>query len=109
MCALPRMHTHARGGSRSVSVISTEDDMRYVAMMFTLLVSMLAIAMPAFAQSLPGSLVSIPTSDGYQLQAYVAVPSGGGPFPLVVMPSSWSESDVEYIGEANKLARDGFI
>ncbi|WP_284322447.1 CocE/NonD family hydrolase [Dyella acidisoli] len=83
--------------------------MRYVAMVFTLLVSMLAVNAPAKAQSLPGSLVSIPTADGYQLQAYVAVPSGSGPFPLVVMPSSWSESDTEYVGEANKLASDGFI
>ncbi|WP_230473538.1 alpha/beta fold hydrolase [Dyella choica] len=61
------------------------------------------------AQSLPGSLVSIPTSDGYQLQAYVAVPQGNGPLPLVVMPSSWAENDAEYVGEANHLANDGFI
>lgn len=83
--------------------------MRHMVMAFTLLVSMLAMTLPAAAQSLPGSLVSIPASDGYQLQAYVAVPSGSGPFPLVVMPSSWSESDTEYVGEANKLAGDGFI
>lgn len=83
--------------------------MRYVAMVFTLLVAMLAMTMPTFAQSLPGSLVSIPTTDGYQLQAYVAVPAGSGPFPLVVMPSSWGVTDVEYVGEANSLASDGFI
>ena len=81
--------------------------MRYVAMAFIWLVAMLAE--PAMAQSLPGALVSIPTPDGYQLQAYVAVPSGSGPFPLVVMPSSWSESDTEYVGEANRLASDGFV
>lgn len=81
--------------------------MRYVAMAFTWLIAMLAV--PAMAQSLPGALVSIPTPDGYQLQAYVAVPSGSVPFPLVVMPSSWSESDTEYVGEANRLAGDGFV
>gem|GEM_PF-6969858 len=61
--------------------------MRYVAMMVTLLVALMMTASAA-AQGLPGSLVSIPTSDGYRLQAYVAVPQGNGPFPLVVMPSA---------------------
>lgn len=82
--------------------------MRYVAMVATLLVALTRMA-PVAAQSLPGSLVSIPTSDGYQLQAYVAVPSGHGPFPVVLMPSSWGLNEAEYIGEANNLAADGFI
>ena len=82
--------------------------MRYVATVVTLLVA-LAMMAPAAAQSLPGSLVSIPTSDGYQLQAYVAVPPGNGPFPVVLMPSSWGLDEAEYIGEANNLAADGFI
>lgn len=83
--------------------------MRCIAMLFAVLLSCVLVIAPAAAQVLPGSLVSIPTSDGYQLQAYVAVPAGPGPFPLVVMPSSWAESDSEYVGEANSLAGDGFI
>ncbi|MBE1160537.1 X-Pro dipeptidyl-peptidase [Dyella sp. 7MK23] len=70
---------------------------------------MLALAVPAAAQTLPGTSTSIPTPDGYQLQAYVAVPSGSGPFPLVVMPSSWGENYTEYVGEANALAGDGYV
>jgi predicted acyl esterase len=83
--------------------------MRHTAALFTLLAS--AIATAATAQTLPGTETSIPTLDGYQLQAYVAVPTGqgNGPFPLVVMPSSWSDSYTEYVGEANVLANDGYV
>jgi predicted acyl esterase len=83
--------------------------MRHIAALFTVLASTLALTAPVAAQSLPGSLATIPTPDGYQLQAYVAVPSGSGPFPLVVMPSSWASSYTEYVGEANVLANDGYV
>lgn len=83
--------------------------MRHSVVLFALLASSVALAVPAAAQSLPGSMASIPTPDGYQLQAYVAVPSGSGPFPLVVMPSSWASSYTEYVGEANVLANDGYV
>ncbi|GLQ95834.1 alpha/beta hydrolase family protein [Dyella mobilis] len=85
--------------------------MRHAAVSFVLLASMFVLGAPAQAQSLPGTLTSISTPDGYQLQAYVAVPSGqgGGPFPLVVMPSSWASSYTEYVGEANVLANDGYV
>jgi predicted acyl esterase len=66
-------------------------------------------SLPVAAQGLPGSLQSIPTPDGYQLQAYVSVPTGSGPFPVIVMPSSWGVSYAEYVGEANNLANDGYI
>jgi predicted acyl esterase len=71
----------------------------------------IALAAPVAAQSLPGTSASIPTPDGYQLQAYVAVPSGqgNGPFPLVVMPSSWGDTSSEYVGEANLLANNGYV
>jgi predicted acyl esterase len=83
--------------------------MRHTAALLTVLASTMALSAPAAAQSLPGTATSIPTPDGYQLQAYVAVPAGGGPFPLVVMPSSWSENYTEYVGEANLLANDGYV
>lgn len=69
-------------------------------------------ARPSAAQLLPGTLHTIPTVDGYVLEAYVAVPAAGhgaGPFPLVVMPSSWTASYTEYVGLANVLASDGYI
>ena len=71
-----------------------------------------AIAIPpASAQSLPGSLHAIPTTDGYQLNAYVSVPTGqgNGPFPVIVMPSSWGLGYIEYVGAANTWANDGYI
>ena len=85
--------------------------MRHLATLLTMLASTMALAAPAAALSLPGTSTSIPTADGYQLQAYVAVPSGqgSGPFPLVVMPSSWGVNDIEYVGEANLLANDGYV
>jgi predicted acyl esterase len=88
-----------------------EGDMRHTVISLVGLASMMVLGAPAAAQNLPGTLTSIPTSDGYQLQAYVAVPSGqgSGPFPLVVMPSSWASSYTEYVGEANVLANDGYV
>jgi predicted acyl esterase len=83
--------------------------MRKVAALFALSLLAIAAVTPVAAQSLPGTLQSIPTVDGYQLQAYVSVPQGSGPFPLIVMPSSWGLSYVEYVGEANNLANDGYI
>src|SRR5580698_8202001 len=96
-------------GVTFVSCISTEDGMHKVAALFALSLLTMAGALPVAAQSLPGTLQSIPTVDGYQLQAYVSVPQGSGPFPLIVMPSSWGLSYVEYVGEANNLANDGYI
>ncbi|QAU25255.1 X-Pro dipeptidyl-peptidase [Dyella sp. M7H15-1] len=83
--------------------------MRYTAVLFTLLAS--AMATTVMAQSLPGTVTSIATPDGYQLQVYVAVPAGrgSGPFPLVVMPSSWGVNYAEYVGEANVLAHGGYV
>ncbi|GAB2593091.1 CocE/NonD family hydrolase [Dyella jejuensis] len=71
----------------------------------------MAATAPVAAQSLPGTVTSIPTPDGYQLNAYVSVPAGqgNGPFPLVVMPSSWGFSYTEYVGEANLLASNGYV
>lgn len=83
--------------------------MRHSVVLLTLLASSVAWAAPAAAQSLPGTMASILTPDGYRLQAYVAVPAGSGPFPLVVMPSSWGLSYTEYVGEANMLANDGYV
>lgn len=46
--------------------------------------------------------VQIP-SGGVDLAAIVLTPAGDGPFPLLVMPSSWAVDDLEYVGAAAKL------
>ncbi len=52
----------------------------------------------------------IPGVDGILLGAVVLTPTGqgDGPFPLVVMPSSWGVPNVEYVGQGTKLATAGF-
>ncbi len=85
--------------------------MRKFASLFTLFVLAMTMVLPTSAQTLPGSIQSIATPDGFQLGAYVSVPTGhgSGPFPLIVMPSSWGISYIEYVGQANVLANDGYI
>lgn len=85
--------------------------MRYLLCLCIVLL-MVSARPSAAAQLLPGTLHTIPTVDGHTLEAYVAVPaagSGAGPFPLVVMPSSWTASYNEYVGLANALANGGYI
>ncbi|MFI6833529.1 CocE/NonD family hydrolase [Kribbella sp. NPDC050241] len=52
----------------------------------------------------------IPGAGGTGIGAVVLTPTGqgDGPFPLVVMPSSWGVPNVEYVGQGAKLARSGF-
>ncbi|MFC9693192.1 CocE/NonD family hydrolase [Kribbella sp. NPDC056951] len=47
---------------------------------------------------------------GIQIGAVVLTPTGqgSGPFPLVVMPSSWGVPNLEYVGQGSKLAKSGF-
>ena len=64
-------------------------------------------------QSAPGFSTSyerIPGADGIGIGAVVLTPTGqgDGPFPLVVMPSSWGVPNVEYVGQGAKLAKSGF-
>lgn len=53
----------------------------------------------------------IPSWDGTELGAMVLVPQGqgSGPFPLVVMPASWSLPNLEYVGRAAQMASDGYV
>lgn len=64
-------------------------------------------------QTAPGFSTSyerIPGAGGIPLGAVVLTPTGqgDGPFPLVVMPSSWGVPNVEYVGQGAKLATSGF-
>jgi putative CocE/NonD family hydrolase len=71
------------------------------------------VTVPAHAETgSTTSYESIPGDGGTVLKAFVVRPTGrgDGPFPLLVMPSSWSLLDVEYVGAAVKLARDsGYV
>ncbi len=65
------------------------------------------------SQSAPGFSTSyqrITGADGIEIGAVVLTPTGqgSGPFPLVVMPSSWGVPNVEYVGQGSKLATAGF-
>ena len=53
----------------------------------------------------------ITSFDGTQLGALVLEPKnqGNGPFPVVVMPASWSLPNLEYLGRATQMASDGYI
>jgi predicted acyl esterase len=65
---------------------------------------------PAQADSgFTASYQTIPGDGGTPLRGFVITPSGPGPFPLLVMPSSWGAPDLEYVGEGAKLAyQDGY-
>lgn len=84
--------------------------MRHAIILLSSLLVLCGLAAPVGAQTSSSSVVFIPTNDGYQLQAYVAVPtSGNGPYPLVVMPSSWAFDYTEYRGIANNMANNGYV
>ncbi|HEY4454778.1 MAG TPA: CocE/NonD family hydrolase [Pseudonocardiaceae bacterium] len=69
-----------------------------------------ATTVPAQAESgFSASYQTIPGDGGTALRGFVITPSGPGPFPLLVMPSSWGAPDLEYVGEGAKLAyQDGY-
>ncbi|WP_053716310.1 CocE/NonD family hydrolase [Saccharothrix sp. NRRL B-16348] len=68
----------------------------------------LAVAPPSAAAS-PGFAVAyqtIPGEGGTPLKAFVVTPTGrgSGPFPLIVLPSSWGVNNIEYVGAAARMA-----
>ncbi|TDQ05467.1 alpha/beta fold hydrolase [Labedaea rhizosphaerae] len=54
------------------------------------------------------SYQTIPGYGGDPLKAFVLTPTGrgNGPFPLLVMPSSWGTPNLEYVGAAGRLATE---
>jgi predicted acyl esterase len=64
-----------------------------------------AAATPApAAQGFTATYQTIPGDGGTPLHGFVITPTGPGPFPLLVMPSSWGAPDLEYVGAGAKLA-----
>lgn len=85
---------------------------RIAAALAVALLAALALGPPAQAAQ-PGFSTAyqrIPGAGGIQIGAVVLTPTGqgSGPFPLVVMPSSWGVPNVEYVGQGAKLAKSGF-
>ncbi|TDU87340.1 putative acyl esterase [Kribbella voronezhensis] len=86
--------------------------MRRLVIALALIAASVGLA-PIPAQAAPGFSTSyqrIPGAGGTELGAVVLTPTGQGtgPFPLVVMPSSWGVPNVEYVGQGSKLATAGF-
>ncbi|WP_369940282.1 CocE/NonD family hydrolase [Xanthomonas medicagonis] len=75
------------------------------------LCAMLLFSTAAFAGGFSKQYQTISSFDGTKLGALVLVPQGqgGGPFPLVVMPASWSLPNLEYVGRASELASNGYV
>jgi predicted acyl esterase len=88
---------------------------RSVTLLLFTLVALLTTTVSPAAQAAPGFATSyrtIPGQGGTPLRGLVIQPTGrgGGPFPLLVMPSSWAMSNVEYVGAAAKLAyQSGYV
>ncbi|WP_031509383.1 alpha/beta fold hydrolase [Streptomyces megasporus] len=57
--------------------------------------------------------VDIPGDGGTKLAANVVapadVPADGSRYPLVVLPTSWSMPQIEYLAQAKKLAASGYV
>ncbi|WP_158849154.1 CocE/NonD family hydrolase [Saccharothrix deserti] len=74
-----------------------------------LLAALVALVLAPPAQAAPGFAVAyetIPGQGGTPLKAFVVTPTGrgSGPFPLLVLPSSWGVNNIEYVGAAARLA-----
>lgn len=75
------------------------------------LAALVSAGAPAVASGAAGVTTSytyIPGYGGTRLSALVVTPAGKGPFPLVVMPSSWGVNAPEYAAPARHLAADGY-
>jgi predicted acyl esterase len=69
------------------------------------------VSVPAFAGGFSLRYTSIPGWDGAPLGAVVISPDdqGAGPFPLILMPSTWALPSLEYVGRGTVLASQGYV
>ncbi|MDX6738298.1 CocE/NonD family hydrolase [Actinocorallia sp. A-T 12471] len=75
------------------------------ALLATLTAAPPAVAAPGYTTAYR----TIPGHGGTPLKALVYQPKGKGPFPLIVMPASWSLFHAEYAGAAAKFAATGYV
>lgn len=85
--------------------------MQRLAPRLIVLIALLSASAVAVAGAVNKSYQRISSFDGTALGALVLVPKdqGPGPFPLVVMPASWSLPNLEYLGRATQMAGDGYV
>ncbi|GHJ32189.1 hypothetical protein TPA0910_66220 [Streptomyces hygroscopicus subsp. sporocinereus] len=71
-----------------------------------------ATTTPTTASDISVRFVDIPGDGGVRLAANVVAPAdadGSHRLPLVVLPTSWSLPQVEYLAQARKLAASGYV
>lgn len=68
-------------------------------------------AAPAMAGGFNASYRVIPVYGGVSTTGVVLTPrdQGSGPFPLIVMPTSWGAPNLEYVGRGAILASQGYV
>ena len=85
---------------------------RSLVLVLVLLTSLLGAPVAIAAPGHAITYQSISGVGGTALKAFVIEPTGqgNGPFPLLVMPSSWAVPNIEYVGAAAKLAKEsGYV
>ena len=85
--------------------------MNRIAKQLLLTTALVGVGASAWAGEYSKRYERIASFDGAQLGALVLEPKnqGAGPFPLVVMPASWSLPNLEYLGRASQMAQDGYV
>src|SRR4030081_2139374 len=84
---------------------------RSLALLLAMAVPLLGLTLAAPTASAAGQSTryeTITADDGTPLRAFVVTPTGrgDGPLPLLVMPSSWSMPNLEYVATGWKLAKE---
>ncbi len=85
---------------------------RSLVLVLVLLTSLLGAPVAIAAPGHSISYQTIPGVGGTPIKGFVIEPTGqgNGPFPLLVMPSSWAVPNIEYVGAAAKLAKQsGYV
>lgn len=85
---------------------------RFVLILLTALVALTASpALAPAASTAPAGpeFLTITSKDGTKLGAHLFRPAGPGPHPAVVLISSWSLNNVEYLAQTRKLAELGYV
>jgi predicted acyl esterase len=93
--------------------VQREDLVRRSLVLFLSTLLALGLLTPvAQAAGFSTSYRTIPGSGGTPIRAFVIEPTGrgSGPFPLLVLPSSWGINNIEYVGAAAKFAYEsGYV
>jgi predicted acyl esterase len=94
--------------------VTVKEDLvrRSLTLLLTTLLAFGLLTPVAQAAGFTTSYRSIPGVSGTPIRAFVIEPTGrgNGPFPLLVLPSSWGINNIEYVGAAAKFAYEsGYV